>query len=63
MVDTPLIHRGELTEQQLEENARTYPLGRYGKPNDVAHGIVYLLSDASSWVTGQSLVIDGGVTI
>ena len=63
MVDTPLIHRGELTEEQLAENARTYPLGRYGKPNDVAHGIIYLLSDASSWVTGQALVIDGGITI
>lgn len=63
MVDTPLIHRGRISEEQLQENARSYPLGRYGKPIDIAHGIIYLLSDASSWVTGHSLVIDGGVTI
>lgn len=30
---------------------------------DIAHGIIYLLSDAASWVTGHSLVIDGGYTI
>jgi NAD(P)-dependent dehydrogenase (short-subunit alcohol dehydrogenase family) len=37
-----------------------YPLKRYGKPEEVAWAIVYLLSDASSWMTGTSLVIDGG---
>lgn len=37
-----------------------YPLNRLGKPEDVAHGVVYLLSDASSWVTGHALSIDGG---
>lgn len=63
MVDTPLIHRGEITEEQMRENAAKYPLKRYGKPIDIAHGIIYLLSDASSWVTGHSLVIDGGVSI
>ena len=40
-----------------------YPLGRYGKPEDVAHAIIYLLSDASSWVTGTSLIIDGGISL
>lgn len=63
MVDTPLIHRGQITEAQMQENAKAYPLRRYGTPADIAHGIVYLLSDASSWVTGQSLVIDGGCSI
>ncbi len=63
MVDTPLIHRGQITEAQMQENAKAYPLRRYGTPADVAHGIIYLLSDASSWVTGQSLVIDGGCSI
>lgn len=63
MVDTPLIHRGQITEEQMQENAKSYPLKRYGRPNDIAHGIIYLLSDASSWVTGQALVIDGGCSI
>ena len=36
---------------------------RLGKIDDIANGAVYLLSDASSWVTGQNLVIDGGYTI
>ena len=40
-----------------------YPLGRYGQPKDIALAIIYLLSDASSWVTGSNLVIDGGLTI
>ncbi len=63
MVETPLIHRGTISSEQLAADADRYPLKRYGRPIDIAHGIIYLLSDASSWVTGHSLVIDGGVTI
>lgn len=63
MVDTPLIHRGTITEEQLVEDAKRYPLGRYGQPDDIANGAVYLLSDASSWLTGHDLVIDGGFSI
>lgn len=63
MVDTPLIHRGTVTEDQLIENAKLYPLGRYGKPEDIAYAVVYLLSDAASWVTGQDFVLDGGISI
>lgn len=62
MVETPLIHRGTLTEEQFKADMATYPLKRYGKPEDIAYGTVYLLSDAASWVTGHSLVIDGGLT-
>lgn len=63
MVDTPLIHRGTITEEQLIEDAKRYPLGRYGHPEDIANGAVYLLSDASSWLTGHDLIIDGGFSI
>ena len=63
MVDTPLIHRGTITEEQLAEDAKRYPLGRYGHPEDIANGALYLLSDASSWLTGHDLVIDGGFSI
>lgn len=63
MVDTPLIHRGAVTEEQLKENEKQYPLGRYGTPVDIAYAAVYLLSDASSWMTGQQIVLDGGISI
>ena len=62
MVETPFIRRGTLTDEQLNEDMKQYPLKRYGKPEDIAYGAIYLLSDASSWMTGQSLVIDGGIT-
>lgn len=62
MVDTPLIHKGTLSSEQLQADVDRYPLKRFGDPKDVAYGVIYLLSDASSWVTGSSLVIDGGVT-
>lgn len=63
MVETKLIHVGLITEEQLEKDKKTYPLNRYGTPLDIALGVVYLLSDASSWITGHPLVIDGGKTI
>lgn len=63
MINTPFIRRGTLSEDQFAADAQTYPLKRYGEPEDIANGIVYLLSDASSWVTGHELVIDGGKTI
>lgn len=62
MIETPLIHGGGISEEQLKADAESYPLKRYGKPEDIALGAIYLLSDASSWVTGHSLVIDGGKT-
>lgn len=63
MVDTPLIHRGTVSEDQLAEDAKRYPLKRYGMPSDIANAAVYLLSDASSWVTGTSMIVDGGLSI
>lgn len=63
MTNTKLIHRGTVTEEQLAADLERYPLKRYGEPEDIANGIVYLLSDGSSWVTGHTLVIDGGVSI
>ncbi|MFA7116524.1 MAG: SDR family oxidoreductase [Bacteroidales bacterium] len=64
LVDTPLIHIGDtMKEEQIKSTLKDYPLGRHGKPIDIAHGIIYLLSDASSWVTGITLRIDGGLVI
>ena len=63
MIDTPFIHRGTISDQQLAEDAKRYPLKRYGRPEDVAYAAVYLLSPASAWVTGTSMIIDGGLSI
>lgn len=63
MVETQLIHGGSISEEDLKKDLENYPLGRYGKPEDIAWAIIYLLSDASAWVTGHELVIDGGVTL
>lgn len=62
MIQTQMIQEGAVAEK-LEEGLADYPLGRYGEPKDVALAITYLLSDASSWVTGTNMVIDGGLTI
>lgn len=63
MINTNIYESGVVTEEQLIEDTKKYPLGRYGEPEEVAYAIIYLLSDASSFVTGTNLVIDGGFTI
>lgn len=63
MINTKMIKDGALSQKDHEEDMKKYPLKRYGEPEDIAFGIIYLLSDAASWVTGHSLVIDGGYTI
>lgn len=63
MVDTGILDSGTVSQEQLEADIKNYPLGRYGKPNDIAWAMIYLLSEASSWITGDNLVIDGGVTL
>lgn len=62
MVNTAIMDYGTIGEEELKADAANYPLGRYGEPEDIAYAIIYLLSDASSWVTATNLVIDGGVS-
>lgn len=61
MVETALI--GSFTEEEKQKEMQNYPLRRFAQPEDIAYGIVYLLSDASSFVTGTALKIDGGMTL
>lgn len=63
MIQTDILKEGIITEDQINEDLRKYPLKRYGKPEEVAYAVIYLLSDASSWVTGSNLLIDGGYTL
>lgn len=52
-----------LYEGKEEQVSAAYPLKRLGMPEDVAGAVAFLLSDAASWITGQTLVLDGGVTL
>lgn len=63
MIETGLTKEFLLGSLDYENDVAKYPLKRYGKPEEVAYATVYLLSDASQWVTGTSLVIDGGYTL
>ena len=63
MVRTELFDKlSSITEEDLAKDETRYPLG-YGRPEDVAYAAIYLLSDASRWMTGSELRIDGGSTL
>ena len=63
MINTPLIHSAALSQDVLDEDKKNYPLGRYGEPEEVAYSIIYLLSEATKWMTGTQLLIDGGFSV
>jgi len=60
MVWTDLILSDGTDEDQLKEDEQKYPLKRYGQPEDIANLAVYMLSDASTWMTGSNVKISGG---
>lgn len=61
MVWTELIERDAvLTGADYHEAEKSYPLGRYGKPEDIAYLAIYLLSDCSEWMTGSCIDVTGG---
>lgn len=63
MINTHILDGGKISEEELRIEASKYPMKRFGNPEEVAYGIIYLLSDASSFVTGTGIVIDGGFTL
>lgn len=52
-----------IPDEEIQKDIARYPLGRYGNPEEVAFAAVYLLSDATKWMTGSLLTIDGGLTL
>ncbi len=61
MVWTDLVLQEGVTREDLQEDEKRYPLKRYGTPEDIANLAIYLLSDASAWMTGSNIEITGGV--
>ena len=62
LVDTPLVSRMLNHEKKRENMAARHPIGRYGNPSDIAYMAKFLLSDQSSWMTGQVVGVDGGIS-
>lgn len=60
MVWTDLVLQEGVDEEQLKQDEQKYPLKRYGTPDDIANLAIYMLSDASSWMTGSNVKISGG---
>ena len=63
VVDTPIHATRGLTPEQVEAMGPLHPLGRIGTPADVAHAIVFLLSERSAWMTGAVIPVDGGMLV
>lgn len=62
-VETNILSESIISEEQLEIHKKNYPIGRFGNPDDIAYLAVYLMSDASQWMTGSLLPIDGGYSL
>jgi NAD(P)-dependent dehydrogenase (short-subunit alcohol dehydrogenase family) len=63
MVETDILLGSGISEEQIIEEKKKYPLKRFAQPYEIAYATIYLLSDASIWVTGTNLKVDGGYTL
>lgn len=62
-VPTKILSNGAVSAEDLEAHKKNYPLGRYGTPEEIAYLAIYLLSDASQWMTGSLINLDGGFSL
>ena len=61
LTNTQLASKLLNTPEKMEASAKRHPLGKYGEPKDISAAISFLLSDESSWITGQVIPVDGGM--
>jgi len=62
LTNTPLAEKLLSSPEKIESSNKRHPLGRIGTPEDLAQAAVFLLLDNSSWVTGQIIAVDGGMS-
>ena len=62
-IETPLLRSLWTSEAERDKRLNRIPLGRFGTPEDVVNAGIFLASDESSWITGNTFMVDGGVTI
>ena len=62
LTDTPMADRFLNNDLKKEKVSEKHPLKRFGSPKDIANTTTFLLSDKSSWITGQVLGVDGGMS-
>lgn len=60
--DTPILNNLRQDAVMLDTIQQRYPMGRFGRPEEIANGVLFLASEASSFMTGAALVVDGGYT-
>lgn len=63
IVRTDLTENSVFSTEEYKAEEMKYPLKRYGKPEEIAYMAVYLLSDASAWVTGTAMEVSGGINL
>lgn len=62
LTDTPLSSKFINSEAKVEANAKRHPMQRIGNVNDITNAVTFLLNPANSWITGQVLKVDGGMS-
>ncbi|MGO8949980.1 MAG: SDR family NAD(P)-dependent oxidoreductase [Ktedonobacterales bacterium] len=62
-IETPLLRELWTSEEERDKRLNRIPLGRFGTPEDVVQAGIFLASDESSWITGNTFVVDGGITV
>ena len=62
-IETPLLRHLWTSEEERNKRLNRMPLGRFGTPEDVVQAGIFLASDESSWITGTTFVVDGGISV
>ncbi len=62
-IETPLLRELWTSEEERNKRLNRIPLGRFGDPEDVVKAGIFLASDESSWITGNTFLVDGGITV
>lgn len=62
-VETPLLRQLWTSEEERNKRLRRIPLGRFGTAEDIVNAGIFLASDESSWITGNTFMVDGGITV